>query len=91
MDGHAVKWTSEAKQAFKSKLFATLSPTGTEDGPLRIQHFGQIPHDTQQRASKAKGHSDHELDFNVAEARSHPPVCSIVCRPDEGIDKVHDI
>jgi len=91
VDSDAVNGTPEAEQAFESVFFAFFCSAVTEDRPLRVQDLGQVPHDAQQRANEAKGNSNHELDFNVAKPRAGPPVSNIVRRPDEGVDKVHEV
>lgn len=91
VDSDAVDGTSKAEQACNSGFPAMFCSAGVEDRPPRVQNFGQIPHDAYQRAHEAKGNSNHELDFKIAETRAVPPVCSIVCRPDEGVDKVHEV
>lgn len=62
-----------------------------QDRSVGVQHSGQITHDAYQRGRNANGDSELELDLDIAQPVTMPPMLHIVIRPDTCVDKVEGV
>ena len=91
MNGHQVDWSTKAEKTLQHSLLSSLRFGEAQHGSISVEDFSQISHDTEQASNDSDELCYHKLYLNVAKYISWPPLTQIVVRPNEGVDKVHEI
>ena len=88
---HYVDRKSEAKGHLDCNPPTALGRTGNEDDPFGVQDNSQMTIYANQCAYIANTGSQSELALNVAKSSAIPPICKVVCWPQEWIDHIEHV